>query len=298
MCSLEEVRAASNGVLYLQLYITRNRSITEALLDRAEQAQVDTVFLTIDTPMGGIRESDTRNGFRLSARPRLRSLADMALHPRWWVAFARHGRVQVRNVPLPPGEQRASFAAQVARLVSEVDPCLTWQDVAWLRRRWKGRLILKGILCTEDARLAIDAGADGIVVSNHGGRQLDGAPSSIAVLPEIVDAVQQRIEVLFDSGIRRGTDVMKAVGLGASAGCLGRAYAYALAAAGEDGVTQALQILKNEIDNSLGLMGLTRIAELNRRNVVSRDRPPYIVLSDDAAPGRQPSDLAGAAVRV
>ena len=244
-----------------QLYVLKDRGRTAAILDRVAAAGFGTLFVTVDTAVSGIRERDIRNGLRQVSRPGLRMLADFARHPRWLADMAR---IHPATMALAEGwpEAGRSYLAQAAFLAGQIDPSLDRTGLAWLRDRWGGRLIVKGILTPDDALTCADLGAEGIVVSNHGGRQLDGTGSSLAALPAIVDALAGRTEVLFDSGIRRGGDIAKALALGASACLIGRAYAHAAAAAGEPGIAALLAALRSEFDVTLALLGLTSVGEL------------------------------------
>lgn len=265
IASLTDLRQAGcSGPLHFQLYVLKDRGLAETFVAAAEEAGVDTLFLTVDTAVTGVRERDARNGFRAVTRIGPRMGFGMALRPAWCLDMIRAGTPGVGAV-----RGRTEFGAgileQAATLSRLIDPALSWDDVAWLRQRWKGRLVIKGILHADDALRARDAGADAIVVSNHGGRQLDGAPSTIAVLPEIVDALDGTLEVLIDGGFRRGTDIIKAIALGASGVMLGRAYAFAVAAGGEAGVSRAIDLLRGEIDVTLALMGLSSVDELKAK---------------------------------
>lgn len=272
IASLEQTAAATRQPIAFQLYVFRDRGLAESMVARAEAAGVETLFVTVDASVSGIRERDTRNGFRTATRLGIRPMIDLALHPRWCLAHARHGRPQLGNVAGNPAMGRGVMA-QAARLSSQIDPSLVWKDLDWLRQRWKGRLVVKGILSVGDAEKAVAMGADAIVVSNHGGRQLDGAPSSISMLPSIASAVGRQTEVLFDGGIRRGTDIFKALALGADGVLLGRAYIYGLAAHGEAGVVEVLRHLRAELDVALALTGLRSIAELKAaRDIVRTER--------------------------
>jgi isopentenyl diphosphate isomerase/L-lactate dehydrogenase-like FMN-dependent dehydrogenase len=244
-----------------QLYMLKDRDRTEAMLDRVARAGFGTLFVTVDTAVSGIRERDIRNGLRQMARPDLRMLADFARHPRWLADMAR---AHPFGMALAEGwaEAGRGYLAQAGFLAGQIDPALDGPALSWLRERWRGRLIVKGVQAPEDALECAGRGADGIVVSNHGGRQLDGVPSSIAVLAPIAQALAGRIEVLFDGGIRRGGDVAKALALGASACLLGRAYVWGAAAAGEAGVREVLAALAAELDATLALLGLRSLAEL------------------------------------
>lgn len=271
--TLEELRSKTDGDLWFQLYLIRERELMERFITRAERASVEALCVTVDCAVGGVRERDIRSGFRTIRRltPRL-ALAVMG-RPRWCFDLLRAGIPRIGHVSDWPGFE-GGVLDQAANLGGLVDPGVSWEDVKRLRDRWPRKLIIKGILHREDAEMAAAVGADGLIVSNHGGRELDGAPSSISALPEIVAAVGHRIEVLMDGGVRRGTHVVKALALGARGVLLGRAYAYGLAAAGERGVSSVIDMLATEIDVTLSLMGVTRAAELaTRREQLIRYRP-------------------------
>ena len=241
-CRLEDVAAAATGPLWFQLYVYKDRAMTQELLARAEQAGYRAVVLTVDTPLLGRRYRDARNGFVLPEGLSMRNFeAAMSDAARWGT--------------------HTSFASYVHDLF---DASLSWEAVGWLRSQTRLPLLLKGIMTAEDARLAVEHGVDGIVVSNHGGRQLDGVPASIEVLEEIVEAAGGHTEVLLDGGIRRGTDVLKALALGARAVCIGRPYLWALAAAGEAGVIDVLRILREELTLAMALSGRPTIAAIDR----------------------------------
>jgi L-lactate dehydrogenase (cytochrome) len=261
LCSLEEVRAASTKPFWFQLYMMRDRGFVRELLQRARKVDVDTLVFTVDLAVVGSRYRDTRNGMGggLPAGARLRSALNFAAHPRWLVDVALGGR------PLVFGNL-ASYVASAkhvqdfrAWIDSQFDPSVTWKDIEWLRREWPGTLIIKGILEPGDAIAALNAGAQGIVVSNHGGRQLDSAPSAISALPRIADAVGDRMEVMMDGGVHSGQDVVKALALGARSVMIGRAWVYALAARGEAGVRHILAQIQKEIAVTLALTGLTSV---------------------------------------
>ncbi len=261
--SVEEVGAVLREGLALQLYVFRDRALTEEILERAWGVGVRTLFLTGDTNVSSIRERDTRNGFRTAASLNMRAALDFLSRPGWCARMGRRGRLMLGNVKDKPGLPR-SLMAQASFLSANVDPRMGWSDLAWLRKHWAGRLVVKGILSTHDAQAALDCGADALCVSNHGGRQLDGARSTISVLPEIAESVSGRAEILMDGGVRRGSDIVKAIGLGADAVMIGRAFAYGLAANGERGVAQALSLLRAEMDLTLALMGMRSVQELRR----------------------------------
>ncbi|MBB3934250.1 alpha-hydroxy acid oxidase [Aureimonas phyllosphaerae] len=261
IASLDDLRRAGcDGPLQFQLYVLKDRGLAEEFVAAAERAGVETLHLTVDTAVTGIRERDARNGFRAATRITPRMGFGMALRPAWAFDMLRTGKPGVGAVR-GRAEFGANILAQAATLSRLIDPALSWDDVDWLRGRWRGRLSIKGILHPGDARRAKAAGADAIVVSNHGGRQLDGARSTISALPSIVDAADG-LEVLLDGGVRRGTDIVKAIALGASGVLLGRAYVWGVAAGGEAGAARVIQLLSDEIDVTLGLMGLSSIDEL------------------------------------
>ena len=265
LCSLEEVRAASTKPFWFQLYMMRDRGYVRELLQRARAVDVNTLVFTVDLAVVGSRYRDRRNGMGggLSAAARLRSALNFAAHPSWLVDVALGGR------PLVFGNL-ASYVSSAknvqdfrAWIDSQFDPSVTWKDIEWLRGEWPGTLVIKGILEPEDAIAAMHAGAQGIVVSNHGGRQLDSAPSAISALPRVADAVGDRMEVMMDGGVHSGQDVVKAVASGARAVMIGRAWVYALAAAGEAGVRHILEQIQREIAVTLALTGLTSVGAIS-----------------------------------
>ncbi|MGE3863858.1 MAG: alpha-hydroxy acid oxidase [Burkholderiaceae bacterium] len=259
---IEDVRAASKGDLWLQLYVQTDRAIAEATLRRAREARFSTLMLTVDTPVHGTRDHDIRNSFRLPLRPGPRLLMDWALHPRWcWRMLRQGGSPQLVNLARSIGE-RANLSRQAATMSRQMDMALDWSALSWLRRQWSGPMLVKGILSVDDALAAMRHGADGIVLSNHGGRQLESAPSALEILPRVVDAVGDRLAVLVDGGVRRGSDVVKACALGARAVLLGRAPLYGLAATGPRGVDDVLAILHRELEITLRLLGRPRAAQL------------------------------------
>ena len=259
---LEDLASEAGGRLWMQLYVMKDRSIARAILGRADRAGYEALLVTSDANVFGLREWDRRN-YREPGKLTLRNLVDVARHPRWaFDVLVPHGIPRFENVLdfLPP--EARSARAGVAYLARLLVPDVTWDDVEWLRREWPRRLLLKGVLHVADARRAADLGCDGIVLTNHGGRQLDGCVSPLEVLPEIARAVGHRLAVIVDSGFRRGTDVVKAIALGARAVMVGTAPLYGLAAGGEEGVGHALGILSGEVDRVLGQLGCTSLAEL------------------------------------
>lgn len=249
-----------------QLYVLKDRDRTEAILERVAACGVEILFVTVDTPVSGIRERDIRNGLRVLSRPNARMIADFLAHPFWLADMIRASPIQMTLAEGWP-EAGRGYLAQAAFLAGQIDPSFDESGLAWLRSRWRGRLIVKGVLTAADALRCVDHGADGIVVSNHGGRQLDDVSSSIAALADIAPALAGRTEILFDGGIRRGSDVIKALALGASACLLGRAYVYGAAAYGETGVLGVLASLRAEMDTALALMGMKTIDELRAAGV-------------------------------
>lgn len=245
----------------LQLYVMKDRDWTLSILDRARRIGTKTIFVTVDTAVAGRRERDVRNGFRLLSRPNARLIADFLRHPSWLLNMARTPRLRLAIAEGRP-EMGSNIMQQAGSVAGQIDPGFDWSGLAWLRREWPGRLVVKGLMHADDARRAIDSGADGIVVSNHGGRQLDGAEASLCVLPAIAAAVGGRTEILFDGGIRDGSEVVKALALGADACLIGRAYAYGIAVAGERGAAGVVELIRTQIDITMALMGLRSIAEL------------------------------------
>jgi (S)-mandelate dehydrogenase len=265
---LEDVRAAApDALLWMQLYVMGERAIAERIVRRARAARFEALVLTVDVPVSGLRERDLRHGFRVPMRLTPGTLLDMARHPAWLLRLARGGMPQFAN--LLPDDDGAPVSAQTqaALLSRAMDRSLTWDSLGWLRKLWDGPLLVKGLLGAQDAKRAVRYGADAIVVSNHGGRQLDAAPASIAALPAMVEAVDGRIPVLVDGGMRRGSDVVKALALGARAALVGRAPIYGLASGGEQGALSVLQLLAQETERTMTLLGATHTRELGPRHV-------------------------------
>jgi L-lactate dehydrogenase (cytochrome) len=254
ICSIEDIAANTTAPFWFQLYVMKDRDFIESLIDRAKAARCSALMMTLDLQILGQRHKDIKNGLSAPPRPTLANIVDLATKWRWGLGMMRTQRRQFGNIVghVKGIENMGSLSEWTAR---QFDPALSWSDVEWVKNRWGGKLILKGIMDAEDARLAVDAGADAIVVSNHGGRQLDGAPSSIAALPGIVDAVGRDVEVWMDGGIRSGQDVLKAWALGARGTLIGRAFLYGLGAMGEAGVTRCLEIIRNELDLTMAFCG-------------------------------------------
>ncbi|HEV2681082.1 MAG TPA: alpha-hydroxy acid oxidase [Rhodanobacter sp.] len=265
ICSIEAVRAAVDKPFWFQLYVMRDRGFAASLIERAKAAQCSALMLTADLQIQGQRHRDIKNGLSVPPRLTLRNLLDTASKPRWVVAMLRTPHKNFGNLAgtIPGGGKGLTTLSQW--IASQFDPSLSWQDVAWVRSLWPGKLIIKGILDADDARHAVDAGVDALVVSNHGGRQLDGAPAAIEALPRIVEAVGDRTQVLFDSGVRSGQDVLKAMALGAQGTLIGKAFLYGLGALGQDGVRIALELIRKELDVSMALTGTRDVHDINRQ---------------------------------
>jgi L-lactate dehydrogenase (cytochrome) len=263
ICSIEDVASVTTKPFWFQLYVMREREFVLNLIDRAKAAKCSALVLTLDLQILGQRHKDLRNG--LSAPPRLtpKHLWMMATRPRWCMKMLGTNRRTFRNI-VGHAKGVTELSSLHSWTAEQFDPQLSWKDVEWIKERWGGPLILKGILDAEDAKMAAKTGADAILVSNHGGRQLDGAPSSISMLPRIVDAVGDQIEVHLDGGIRSGQDVLKAIALGAKGTFIGRPFLYGLGAMGKEGVTLALDIIRKEMDITMALCGKRRITDVGR----------------------------------
>ena len=261
--SIEDVRKATGKPFWFQQYLMKDRGFNQELIDRAAAAQCSALMLTLDLQVLGERRRDARNGLTIPPRLTFRNALDVATKPTWALKVLFGKRRTFGNLVGRIGGS-SGIRTLSEWTAAQFDPSANWRDVEWVRSRWPGKLILKGLLDAEDARLALAAGADAIVVSNHGGRQLDGAPSSISVLPEIVAAIEGRCEIMFDGGIRSGQDIAKALALGARGTLIGRSFLYALAAAGEAGVVKAVDILRNELRVTLALTGTSRVEAVGR----------------------------------
>ena len=264
VCSIEDVAAYVKRPFWFQLYVMRDHRFIESLIDRARAAGCSALVLTLDLQVMGQRHKDIKNGLSTPPKPTLRNLANLALHPRWCLGMARTRHHQFGNI-VGHVEGVSDMSSLAAWTAEQFDRGLNWDDVEWIKRRWGGKLVLKGILDADDARRAVDCGADAIVVSNHGGRQLDGAPSSISVLPDISQRVGEDCEVWLDSGVRSGQDIFKAIASGANAVLIGRAFVYGLGALGGAGVTTALELIRRELDLTMVLCGVRTIAEIDQR---------------------------------
>ena len=263
ICSIEDVAESTSAPFWFQLYMMRDREAMAAMIERTRKAGCNALVLTLDLQVIGQRHKDLKNGLTAPPRPTLANIINLMTKPRWCLGMAGTRRHTFGN--LVGHVKGVSDMNSLASWTNEqFDPRLSWADVAWVKEKWGGKLILKGIQDVEDARLAVQSGADAIVVSNHGGRQLDGAPSSISALPEIVEAVGSSIEVWMDGGIRSGQDVLKAWALGARGTLIGRAMVYGLGAMGEAGVTKALQIIHKELDITMAFCGRTDIRAVDK----------------------------------
>jgi L-lactate dehydrogenase (cytochrome) len=267
--SIEEVRAVSRGRLWFQVYAWRDRGLVKEMIDRAAAADYEALVLTVDTAVFGRRERDVRRGFSLPPSIGPGTIVEGALHPSWTMAFLRSEPIRFANVVGRDVGDGASPVTLSDYINTQFDPGLSWSDVDWLRSAWNGPIVLKGIQTVDDAILAADAGIDAITLSNHGGRQLDGAPATLTLVPPVADAVQGRTEIICDGGIRRGSDIVKVLAAGATAAMAGRAYLYALGAAGERGVEQILEWFHADIRRTMTLLGVGSVSELDRTLIAS-----------------------------
>ena len=272
ICSIEDVRGAVTKPFWFQLYVMRDRGFSKSLIERAIAAQCSALVLTLDLQIQGQRHRDLKNGLAVPPRLTLANALDIATKPSWAMKVLFGKRRSFGNL-----EGQVKGAGNLKTLsewtASQFDASLSWKDVEWVRSIWPGKLILKGVLDEEDAKIAASTGADAVVVSNHGGRQLDGAQSSISALPGIVQAIGDQTEILFDGGVQSGQDILKAVALGARGCLMGKAFLYGLAAMGEAGVTKALEIMRKELDISMALTGTGDITKVDRSSLVIRDSP-------------------------
>jgi L-lactate dehydrogenase (cytochrome) len=270
--SIEEVRAVSDGRLWFQVYAWRDRGLVAEMVERARVARYEALVLTVDTAVLGRRERDVRRGFSLPPTIGPGTLLDGALHPGWTWAFVRSEPIRFANVVGREVGDGASPVTLSDYINTQFDPALSWSDVDWLRSIWDGPIVIKGIQSVEDARIAADAGVEAIALSNHGGRQLDGAPAAFDLVAPVADAVGGRIEVICDGGVRRGGDIVKAVAAGATACMAGRAYLYGLGAAGERGVDRVLSWFAADVVRTLTLLGVASVKDLDR-DVILKDPP-------------------------
>ena len=259
--SIEDLAREVGGNLWMQVFVYRDRALTRTFTERAHAAGYRALILTIDNQVPGYRERDLRNGFTVPLRLGIGNAMDMAMHAGWLLRMAKTPRFTMINYAQ---DRKADIMSLAAKMGSMLTPDLNWKDVEWLRTAWDRPLLIKGILHPEEARQAIALGVDGIIVSNHGGRQLDAAPASLQALPGIVEAAQGRVPVMIDGGVRRGSDVLKAIALGARACLIGRPQLWGLASAGESGVTRILEMLRVEIDRAMALGGWERLADIDR----------------------------------
>jgi L-lactate dehydrogenase (cytochrome) len=267
ICSVEDVAEAVSKPFWFQLYVMRDRGFVKALIERAIAAKCSALFLTVDLPVNGQRHVDLRNGLSVPPRLTARTVLDVAMRPRWAWQILNGKRKTFGNIAGHlPGFGGITLAEWTHK---QFDTTVSWKDVEWMRSIWPGKLVLKGILDPEDAREALKTGADAIVVSNHGGRQLDGAPSTIAALPKIAEAIGGQREILLDSGVRTGQDIFRALALGANACMIGRAFLYGLGAGGEAGVRQAINILRAELDTTMILAGIDDVKKIDHRVIAS-----------------------------
>jgi L-lactate dehydrogenase (cytochrome) len=269
--SIEDVAKATGKPFWFQLYVIRDRGFSKDILARATAAKCSALVLTVDLQVLGQRHRDIRNGMTVPPEIRLSNILDIASKPAWaWSILKGKSKTFGNLAGHVKGMDNVNSLAQW--ISSQFDPALSWKDVEWIKSIWPGKLIIKGILDVEDAKMAMKLGADAVVVSNHGGRQLDGAPSTISALPAIADAIGDKTEVLFDGGIRTGADMMRALALGARACLIGRAYVYGLGAGGQAGVARAIEILKKEFDVAMALTGVNKISEIGRHVLVNEGR--------------------------
>jgi L-lactate dehydrogenase (cytochrome) len=264
ICSIEDVAANTSAPFWFQLYVMKDRPFIERLIERARAARCPALVLTLDLQVLGQRHKDIRNGMSAPPKLTLANILNLMTKPRWCLGMAGTRRRGFGNI-IGHASEVSDMSSLSAWTSQQFDPALSWADVEWIKRRWGGKLIIKGIMDAEDARLAADSGADALIVSNHGGRQLDGAQSSIAALPAIVDAVGREIEVHMDGGVRSGQDVIRALALGAKGVYIGRPFLYGLGAMGEAGVAKCLELIRNELDLTMAFCGLRDVKDVDQR---------------------------------
>lgn len=270
ICSIEDIAAHTHKPFWFQLYVMRDRDFMERLIDRAKAANCSALVLTLDLQVLGQRHKDIKNGLTTPPKPTLANLINLATKPRWCLNMLGTQRRSFGNI-VGHAKNVTDVSSLSSWTAEQFDPSLSWADLEWIKKRWGGKLVLKGIMEPEDARLAVESGADAIIISNHGGRQLDGAPSSISALPRVVHAVGNDIEVWVDGGIRSGQDVLRATALGAKGTMIGRAFLYALGAMGEPGVQRCLEIIAKELDVSMAFCGRTDIQQVDRSILLNGD---------------------------
>lgn len=264
VCSIEDVASETNKPFWFQLYVMKDRTFIRNLIARAAAAKCSALVLTVDLQLLAQRHRDIKNGLTVPPKMKLANILDIMTKPRWAMGILGTKRRSFGNL-VGHVKGLTNTGSLGAWTAEQFDPALNWEDVKWIRKLWKGKLIIKGIMEVSDAQLALKHGADGIVVSNHGGRQLDGAPSSISALPKIVDAVGAKTEILFDGGVRTGQDLMRGLALGAKGAMIGRAFVYGLGANGQQGVKTAIECIRKELDMSMALCGVNKISEIDER---------------------------------
>jgi L-lactate dehydrogenase (cytochrome) len=268
ICSIEDVASSVGKPFWFQLYVMKDRGFIRSLIERAAAAKCSALVLTVDLQILGQRHRDIKNGMTVPPELRLKNFLDIATKPAWALSVLRGKRKTFGNISGHiKGMENVNVLSQW--ISGQFDPSLSWKDIEWIAGLWPGKLVLKGILDVEDARIAAKAGAAALVVSNHGGRQLDGAPSSISILPKIADALGSDIEIMFDGGIRSGQDLFRALALGANACLTGRAYVYGLGAGGQAGVARAIEIIRNELDVTMALTGIKNVSQIDRRTIAA-----------------------------
>ncbi|WP_145561882.1 alpha-hydroxy acid oxidase [Yersinia aldovae] len=272
VCSLEDIAEHTRSPFWFQLYVMRDKNFMLSLINRAKEAGCDALVLTLDLQVIGDRHKDARNGLSTPPKMTLKNILNMMSKPAWCMGMLGTSRRNLGNI-MGHAKNVDNMKSLSSWIASQFDPSLSWDDVEWIKLHWGGKLIIKGILDAEDARRAQASGVDAIIVSNHGGRQLDGAPSSISALPPIIDAVGANTEVWLDSGIRSGQDVLKALALGAHATMIGRSFLWGLAAQGEQGVTKALDIIYKELDLSMAFCGHTHVGQVGRSTLIESTIP-------------------------
>ncbi len=271
--SIEDIARISHGPKWFQVYVWKDRELVKDMLNRAHSHGYDTIMLTVDTAVLGRRERDVRRGFTLPPTLGLNTIVDGILHPAWTWDFVRHEPITFANVSESQRHAGGTAVTLSDFIAEQFDPALSWKEIDWFRQHWNGHIVLKGIQSVEDAEHALTSGVDGIAVSNHGGRQLDGAPAVIDVIAPIAQALQGRLPIICDGGVRRGSDIVKALALGADVCTMGRSYLYGLGAAGEVGVEKALEFLISEMTRTMQLCGATSVSELRTMDIVERKLP-------------------------